>query len=224
MKDDRYMNILAIHIDSVFQTFENFLRIQIDLVEDDIKLVLDEYNSIFITYELEPGFDTFKYIFEALFNILQLGYPGPSNAIVFDFDDITRKTKLVVRNGIIAIRFDEKSFFSNILGFTSGWDYKHCNEYISQKNENLSPTNKIHLKCNVIDGSVVNGLRETIRFSFVLDKPSVNKVVCEPERIHYKKVNRSLLNTTTFYLEDDDHKLVGFHNETLSFTLQMIKI
>ena len=187
MKDDKYMNILAIYIASVFQDFESFLRTQIDLVEDDIKLVLDEYTSSFITYELEPGIYTFKDISEALFNILQLEYPGPSNAIVIEFDDITRKTKLVVRPGIIAIRFDEKPFFSTVIGFTPGWDYKHYNEYTSQKIVNLTSTNKIHLKCDCIDGSVVNGSRQPILFSFVLDKKPGYKVFCEPETIHYKK-------------------------------------
>ena len=44
MNDEQYMNILSIYTGSVFQDFESFLRTQIDLVEDDIKLVLDEYN------------------------------------------------------------------------------------------------------------------------------------------------------------------------------------
>ena len=58
MKDEQYMNILAIYTRSVFQDFESFLRTQMDLVEDDIKLVLDEYNSSFITYEIPPGIHT----------------------------------------------------------------------------------------------------------------------------------------------------------------------
>ena len=122
MNDGQYMNILAIYTSSVFQDFECFLRTQIDLVEDDVKLVSDEYNSSFITFELQPGIYTFKDISEALFNILQSEYSVPSNSVVIEFDDITRKTKLVVKEGIIAIRFDEKSFFSTILGFTPGWD------------------------------------------------------------------------------------------------------
>ena len=44
MKDDKYMLILAMYIDSVFQDFESFFRTEIDLVEDDIQLVLDEFN------------------------------------------------------------------------------------------------------------------------------------------------------------------------------------
>ena len=55
MNDEQYMNILAIYTSSVFQDFESFLRTQIDLVESDVKLVLEEYNSNFVTYKLEPG-------------------------------------------------------------------------------------------------------------------------------------------------------------------------
>ena len=68
-------------------------------------------------------------------------------------------TKLVVRPGIIAIKLDEILFFNTILGFSLHWDYKNYNDYISQKIVNLSIINKIHLKCKVFDGSVVNGLK-----------------------------------------------------------------
>ena len=224
MNDEQYMNILAIYTYSVFQDFESFLRAQIDLVEDDIKLVLDEYNSNFVTYELVPGIYRYRDIAEALYYILESEYPSSGSEILIRLDDITRKTKLVVRSGIIAIRFDENSFFSTILGFTPGWDYKHYNQYLSQKIVNLSNTNKIHLKCDAIDGSVVNGIRQPILYSFVLDKPSGYKIFSEPETIHYKKINKSVLNTITFYLEDDNNKEVNFNGETLTFTLQMIKI
>ena len=223
-EDGGYMNILARYTNSVFQDFESFLRTQIDLVESDIKLVLDEYNSSFVTYDIDPGIYTYKDLSEVLFNILQHEYPSSDSEILIRLDDITRKTKLVVRPGIIAIRFDEKSFFSTILGFNHGWDYKHYNQYISQKIVNLSNTSKIHLKCDVIDGSVVNGIRQPILYSFVLDKASGYKVFCEPETIHYKKINKSVLNTITFYLEDDNNEEVDFNGEILTFTLQMIKI
>ena len=223
MKDDKYMEILAGDTSSIFQDFESYLRTEVDLVEDDVKLVLDEYNSSFITYELEPGIYTFKDISE-VFNILQSEYPGPSNVFDIKFDDITMKTKLVVRDGIIAVRFDEKSFFNTILGFTPGWDYKHYNKYTSQKVVNLGSTNKIHFKCDCIDGCVVDGLRQPILYSFVLDKLPGYKVFSEPETIHYKKINKSVLNTITFYLDDDKNEEVDFNGETLTFTLQMIKI
>ena len=44
--------------------------------------------------------------------------------------------------------------------------------YTSDKILNLSTIDEIHLRCNVIDGSVVNGIREPILYSFVLNKPA----------------------------------------------------
>ena len=80
------------------------------------------------------------------------------------------------------------------------------------------------MKCDAIDGSVVNGVRQPILHSFVLDKPSGYKVFCEPETVHYKKINKSVLDIISFYSEDDKNEEVDFNGETLTFTLQMIKI
>ena len=110
MKDDKYMLISSNFTSSVFQDFESFLRTEYDLVEDDIRLVLDEYNPSFNTCELEPDSQTFEDLSEALFKILQLEHELFNNSADIEFDDITMKTKLVVRPGIIAIRFHEKSF------------------------------------------------------------------------------------------------------------------
>ena len=135
------------------------------------------------------------------------------------------------------LRFDKTSFFHTILGFTPYWDYKPTNPSFSTPGAytsgiytsdkiilNLNTINKIHLKCDCIDGSIQDGVRQPILFSFVLDKPSGYKVFCEPETIYYKKINKSVLNTITFYLEDDNNEEVNFNGETLTFTLQMIKI
>ena len=67
MKDGQYMKIIAGYIRSVFQDFESFIRTQNDLVEDDIELVLDEYNSSFVTYKIEPGIYSYRDLSEALF-------------------------------------------------------------------------------------------------------------------------------------------------------------
>ena len=80
------------------------------------------------------------------------------------------------------------------------------------------------MKCDAIDGFVVNGVRQPMLYNFVLDKPSGYKVFCEPETIHYRKINKSVLNTITIYLEDNNNTEVNFNSETLTFTLQTIKI
>ena len=87
-----------------------------------------------------------------------------------------------------------------LLGFTPYWDYKPTNVihadspgvHTSDKNLNLNTIDKINLKCDVIDGNVLNGKREPILFSYILEKPPGYKVFCEPETIHYKRKQISL--------------------------------
>ena len=88
----------------------------------------------------------------------------------------------------------------------------------------MSNTKKILLKCVVIDGSLSNGVRQPILYSFVIDKLPSYKIFSEPETIHYKTINKSVVNAVTFYLEDHDNEEVNSNGETLTFTLQMIKI
>ena len=56
MKGGKYMRVLAIYGNSIFRDSESFLRTEVDLVEDDIRLTLDEYKSSFMTYDLQSCF------------------------------------------------------------------------------------------------------------------------------------------------------------------------
>ena len=110
------------------------------------------------------------------------------------------------------------------------WNYKPSNAIyadspgvkISDKILNLKII-VIPLICDLIHGSMVNGMRQPIRFSFVLDKPSGYKPFCEPENIRFKKTNKSVLISITFYLETDKIEEVNFFQEALTFTLKTIK-
>ena len=73
------------------------------------------------------------------------------------------------------------------MGFNPHWGYKNYDKYINQKVVNLSRINNTHLKADIFHGSVVNGIREPMLFSFVVDKTSGYKIFCQPETIHYKK-------------------------------------
>ena len=52
---------------------------------------------------------------------------------------------------------------------------------------NLSTIKKVHMKSDVIGGSIVDGLRQPILFTFILDKSSGKIFFCEPEKEHFKK-------------------------------------
>ena len=220
------MIILLGYSRSRFRDFESYLRIVVGLPEEDIQLILKEYHSHFITYELTPGIYSIQDISDTIHT-----FSGHMETIQIEYDDISMKTKILLkyiggRKMFVfgTFRFDERSFFHTLLGFTPYWAYKPSGVYANDKVIlNLNTIEKIHLKCDCIDGSIQDGVRQPILFSFVLDKPAGYKVFCEPETIHYKKINKPVLNTITFYLEDDNNEEIDFNQETLTFTLKLIK-
>ena len=52
---DGYFILLMGYARSQFRDFESYLRIAISLEEENIRLILKQYNEKFITYELDPG-------------------------------------------------------------------------------------------------------------------------------------------------------------------------
>ena len=182
------MILLLGYARSLFRDFETYLRIVFRLDEEVIQLILKEYNSHFITDELPPGIYSIQDILDTINT-----FSGHMETIQLKYDDISMKSKIVLKyldeQDILVLgtlRFDKRSFFHTLLGFIAYWDYKPPGVYTSDKFLNLNTTNKIHLKCDVKDGSVVNGVRQPILYSFVLDKKPGYKVFSEPETIHYK--------------------------------------
>ena len=177
-------------------------------------------------YSLNPGIYEVVDLNNALKHIL------PNNVkINITIDDIRLKSNLKINQTLI---FTERSFFYTILGFTQSRSYplddidSHyqiiAGSYKSDRPINITGIDKIHLKCDCIQGSIVNGIREPVLYSFALSSPPGYKMFKEPRIKLFKKVNKSVLSHITFYFEDDDYKAIDFHNETISFTCQLIKI
>ena len=147
--------------------------------------------------------------------------------IYITIDDIRLKSNLKTNQILLST---EKSFFYTILGFTQFRSYPLDDIegfyqlipgfYKSDTPINITGIDKVHLKADCIQGSIINGIREPILYS----SPPGYKIYKEPRIKLFKKVNKSVLSHITFYIEDDDHKPVDFHNETISFTCQLIKI
>ena len=94
-------------------------------------------------------------------------------------DDISKGTKLSLSRfgGTFGtLRFNGKSFSNTLLGFTPYWDKNPTNAihadgpgaYVIEKFLNSSTKSKTQLKCDGLDGSVVNGSRQTILYSYYI--------------------------------------------------------
>ena len=66
---------------------------------------------------------------------------------------------------------------------------------------------KFVFKFNCINGSLLNGVKEPMLYSFNLIKPPGYKVYFQPETLRYEKINVSVWSNIRFYLEDDDKQI-----------------
>ena len=177
-------------------------------------------------YSIEPNIYNVVDLNKTLKNIL------PNNVkINVTIDERKNKTDLKINQTLI---FTNKTFFYTILGFTQSHSYPLddidgfyqliSGSYKSEKPINITGIDKVHLKCNCIDGSIVNSVRESILYSFAFDQPPGHKIYKEPKVKLFKKINKSILSHITFYLEDDDYKAVDFNGEPIIFTCPLRKI
>ena len=132
---DGYMILLLGYARSLFRDCESFLRIVVDLSEEDIQLISKEYNSHFITYELTPRIYSIQDISDTIHT-----FSGHMEIIQIEYDGISMKTKLLLKYTggqkmfvLGTLRFDERSFFHTLLDFTPYWDYKSPGVYTKDK-------------------------------------------------------------------------------------------
>ena len=187
---DTYKNKLLEELKNVkYNDFEDLVY-RMQLTYDEIMDILDlKYIPTKRTgYSLKPG------IYEVVDLKNTLKHILPDNVKVnITIDDIRLKSNLKINQTLI---FTENAFFYTILGFTrshsyplddiDGFYHLIAGSYKSDKRNNISGIDKIHLKCNCIQGSIVNGKREPILYSFALSSPPGHKIYKEP-RVKYKK-------------------------------------
>ena len=63
----------------------------------------------------------------------------------------------------------------------------------------ISILDRVYLKCDCVDGSIVNGIREQILFSFNLSVPPGYKIIKEPTTVLYKKILKHDWKPSNFF-------------------------
>ena len=149
------------------------------LTYDEIMDILDlkYFPTKRIGYSLNPG------IYEVVDLNNSLKFILPDNVKVsVTIDDVRIKSNLKTNQILIVTK---KSIFYTILGFTKSYqgplnDIEGLcqillGSYKSDKPTNITGIDKNHLKFDCIQGSIVNGIREPILYSFAPSSPQVVK-------------------------------------------------
>ena len=173
----------------------NQSKLAIDKDKNKIKIPEVGIDNDFFDIELTPGVyelvdtnNTFKQILsDAKPALLYSEFE-----INIEADTISMKSVLTTSNNL---HFNSE--LNTLLGFTNT-DYSE-GTHISENPVMITTTEKVHLKCDCVDGSIVNGKREQILFSFNQSAPPGYKIIKEPNTILYKKVDKTRLDSIQFF-------------------------
>ena len=113
------------------------------------------------------------------------------------------QTLIFTKMSSFYIFLDFTQSHSEILGDDDGFVQLTPRRYKSDKPFNITGIDKIHLKSDCVNGSIVNGTQEPILHSFVLDKPPDQQYYKETRNRLFKKIKKSVLSQITIYLEID---------------------
>ena len=83
-------------------------------------------------------------------------------------------------------------FSTTLLRINPEWDYIFSITYTSNKVKNVSTFDGNELNCDCIEGTMVDGVRESVLFPIALDKSPGFKVLCLPAALHYQKIKKIL--------------------------------
>ena len=192
---------------------------------DNYRYLEDMVYRLQLTYDEAVDFSDYKYIpastkgytlVPGVYEVTDINFMLKSLLpkevqVNITIDDVRLKSNLSTNK---TIRFTKKSFFYVILGSTQsnsgelgdipGFTQLIPGSYKSDTSINITGFDKVHLICDCINGSIVNGVREPILFSFALSSPPGHKIYKEPRIKLFNEVNKPIISHITFYFEDDN--------------------
>ena len=112
----------------------------------------------------------------------------------------------------------DKIFNSDLIEVLGSTNKKYeGGMHLGEKVANIKNFDKVHLKCNCVDCSILDGKRQRFLHFFGLDARPGYKNFEKPSSILYKKLNKDKIDDIIFYLEDDDGNIVVFNGKTFLF-------
>ena len=148
----------------------------------------------------------------------QLERNGDKDAIILDDNLNTFKMEMHIQRGY-KIDFKEASGLKEVLGFIK--DIYEEGFHIAEKIINILPINSIFVHINIIDGSIVNGSKEPVIYTFFPNAEPGHKIIQIPKNLVYLPVNKNSIRYFHVKLTDQNNRLLNLRGEELTIRFHL---
>ena len=136
----------------------------------------------------------------------------------------TLKCILRINEPEVYVYFNHERSMKQLLGF-----HKHV--WVTGEGDHEAPyivdilkVNQIHVRCNIIEGSYLNGSRAPILYSFFPNVPVGYKVVEIANPSIYFPLSFTNIESIRVWLTDQDGDPINLRNEVLSMRLHIREV
>lgn len=120
----------------------------------------------------------------------------------------------------VTIDFTKPNSLASLLGF-SKVKLEPNIWHVSPSTISIIKTDVVRIVCNIVSGSLKNGVESHILHEFYPTVGPGYKLVEIPTNVVYLPVNTTRLHNITIRLEDQDGKLVNFRQESITLRLHL---
>ena len=142
-------------------------------------------------------------------------------------DAVTLRSLLFVKEKGWLVKFNGNDSLGRVLGFTGeeyGYqidDKGHPFPHTSENIVNILSVNSILIHCDIITGSMVDGMMQPVLFHCSPNVAPGNKIVSEPVNPIYLPVSNDVINEINIWVTDQDNNLLDLQEEKIVITLHM---
>ena len=139
-------------------------------------------------------------------------------------NNITLRTSLLIKKDKWIVKFPNG--LGSILGFTAKeYHYQENDDgpfpHISEKITNILSVNSILVHCDIISGSMMDGVVRPVIFNYSPNVPVGNKIVAEPVHPIYLPVSKDVINEPNIWVTDQSNNLLNLQGEKIVITFHM---
>ena len=142
-------------------------------------------------------------------------------------DPVTLRSLLYIKEKGWLVQFTGNDNLGKVLGFTKETyhyqtdDKGHAVPHNSENIVNILSVNSILIHCDVITGSMVDGVMQPVIFHCSPNVSPGNKIVSEPVNPIYLPVSKDVINELNIWVTDQDNNLLDLQEEKIVITLHM---
>ena len=173
-----------------------------------------KFNDTIYNIEIPPG----AYELSEINDFIQRNLVDDASLEIIPNNN-TLKCNIRINVPNVSVSFDHERSMKDLLGYPEHAVLEVPGDHEGLNIVKILAVNQIHVNCNIVDGSFVNGSKAPVLYSFFPNVPPGYKVIESLNENIYLPVSQTYIESIRVWLTDQDRNPINLRGEDLSVWL-----